>query len=399
MNGEKRELIVLKEYQRETLSRARLSDAEGQLLWQRYGRYIHVDFPSFKTGEAWELTSLGWVGYISLTGNLVVELKPKVALGNLFGMLEYAYQLKSFEFLSRLVQTEKLSDFYENLADILAKRILERARKGFYRAYQECSDTLPYLTGRLNTRKLLRPWETRLDCEYQEHSADVEENRLLLWTLYCILRSGLCDRTLPTLRRTYHTLANFATLAPFTSQDCVGRLYNRLNDDYRSLHALCRFFLEHSGPGHQTGDHTFLPFLIDMARLYELFVAEWLKRHLPEEVQMRAQDRIVLGAEQCLHFNIDLTLYDVVTGAAVCVLDTKYKAPDHPSREDINQIVTYATLQHCSQAVLVYPMSVPLDVRVGEIHVCSLTFSLKENLEAAGEEFLKQLLALKLRSE
>ncbi len=342
------------------------------------------------------MTPLGWVGYIPLSGDRVLALEPKVTLGNLFGMLEYAYRLSSLKFLPDLVHAQSLAEFYESLAEILAQRVLKRARQGLYRTYLDRAERLPYITGRLNTQHLLRrPWETRLQCEYQEHTADIEENQILAWTLRRILNSGLCERTLPTLRRAYHALAGLTALTPFSPQDCVGRLYNRLNDDYQPLHALCRFFLEHSGPGHQVGAHTFLPFLVNMARLYELFVAEWLKHHLPvKRFRVQAQERVTLGTAQELHFDIDLTLYDAETGAALCVLDTKYKAPDKPSHADIFQIMAYAEVKHCREAVLIYPTPVPFDERLGEMRVRSLTFATEGDLEQAGQAFFGQLLSL-----
>jgi 5-methylcytosine-specific restriction enzyme subunit McrC len=60
---------------------------------------------------------------------------------------------------------------------------------------------------------------------------------------------------------------------PVGPESCVGRTYNRLNADYEPMHALCRFFLENSGPTHERGDRSMFPFLVDMSRLYELFVA------------------------------------------------------------------------------------------------------------------------------
>lgn len=388
--------IRLKEYQTTRLPHAALSDAEGVMLWHTYGTYLAVEFPSPKTEQQWELTPQGWVGYIPLAADRVLVLEPKVALGDLFGMLEYAYRLKSLKFLPDLVHTESLAEFYESLADILAKCVLDRARKGFYRTYLERAEQLPYITGRLNTQRLLqRPWEIQPHCEYQEHTVDIEENQILAWTLRRILHSGLCQRTLPTLRRAYHTLDSFTSLVPFSPQACVGRLYNRLNDDYQPLHALCRFFLEHSGPGHQVGEHTFLPFLVDMARLYELFVAEWLKQHLPaNRFRVQAQEQVTISAEQNLCLNIDLTLYDAITGTALCVLDTKYKAPDKPANDDIYQIVTYATVKNCREAILIYPTPVPFAERLGDIQVRSFTFATAGGLELAGQAFLAQLLAL-----
>ena len=76
-------------------------------------------------------------------------------------------------------------------------------------------------------------------------------------------------------------------------------MYHRLNRDYEVLHALCRFFLENSGPAHSSGGHTFFPFLVDMAQLFERFVAGWLQKHLPPDkllpqchVQLSDQERL-----------------------------------------------------------------------------------------------------------
>lgn len=132
-----------------------------------------------------------------------------------------------------------------------------------------------------------------------------------------------------------------------------------------------------------------------MARLYELFAAEWLKQHLPpERFRVQAQERVTLGAAQELHFDIDLTLYDACTGEAVCVLDTKYKTPGKPANADIFQVMAYAEVKHCREAVLIYPTAAPFDERLGEIRVRSLTFATAGDLEQVGQAFLAQLLTL-----
>ncbi len=238
-----------------------------------------------------------------------------------------------------------------------------------------------------------KPWDVKLNCYYQEHTTDIEDNQILAWTLFVIARSGLCsERVLPTLRQAYHALQGLVTLQPSDPDDCSGRLYNRLNEDYRPLHALCRFFLENSGPSHERGDRTMLPFLVDMDRLYELFIAEWLKANPPHGFSLKIQERVNIG--ETLHFHIDLVLYEVATGAARYVLDTKYKIPKKPSNDDFNQVVTYATAQQCHEAVLVYPapLTKPLNVRIRDIRVRSLTFSLDGDLDRAGQAFLQNLL-------
>lgn len=386
-------IIELQEYTRRRFARGEIPDDAGETLWRNYHSQVDVQFPSPRTDGMWELTSQGWVGFIPLTIELGISLQPKVEdLGNLFRMLEYAYRLKSFRFLEGLVDCRSLEEYYERLAYVLARRVLDRGRRGFYRAYLAETERLPYVRGRLDVRRALhRPWDVHLHCHYEEHTADIAENQLLAWTLRRITQSGICtERVLPSVRQAYRSLQRFITPTPFRAEDCVDRLYNRLNIDYQPLHALCRFFLEHSGPSHELGDRTMLPFLVNMARLYELFVAEWLKANLPDDLTLRAQEKVEIGQEGQIAFNIDLVLYDEA-GQPRWVLDTKYKTPESPSPDDIAQIVAYAEMKRCHEGVLIYPTHLVFDEHIGDIRVRSLAFALDGDLEDAGQAFLRDL--------
>jgi 5-methylcytosine-specific restriction enzyme subunit McrC len=396
MNNPQPKIIELTEYSPELLPRSEIPDEAGEALWRDYSTQVAVDFPSPKTSGQWQLTAQGWVGHIPLTPELGVSLSPKVELGNLFRMLEYAYRLKSFRFLDGLIECKSLEDFYERLANILARRILDRGRKGFYREYIPETERLPYIRGRMDLQQAMnRPWDVTVRCHYEEHTPDIEENQILVWTLSRIARSGMCtERVLPTVRRAYRSLLGLTKPIPHSPQACAGRFYNRLNDDYQPMHALCRFFLEQSGPSHETGDRTMLPFLVDMARLYELFVAEWLKVHLPKNLMLKAQERVNIGPGKTIRFDIDLVLYDVDTGAAQYVLDTKYKTSPTPLPDDVAQIVAYSEAKDCHEAILVYPtpLTESLDEWVGDNRVRSLTFSLDGDLDEAGQIFIDRLL-------
>lgn len=392
-------LIELVEYVPLRLSREQLPDEIGELLYRRYSNQISVEFPTLKTDHNWQLTAQGWVGYIPVSSELTLALRPKVKLANLFRMLEYAYRLQSIQFLHGLVDCSSLEEFYEYIANVLAKRVLDRSRKGFYRAYQPEEETLPYLRGRIDVNHLIkRPWDPDIRCSYEEHTADLEENQILAWTLFRIANSGaLTERVLPTVRRAYHALRGFVTLTSFSPADCINRLYNRLNEDYHPLHALSRFFLEHSGPSHESGDRTMIPFLLDMEHLFELFVAEWLDKHLPEHLRVSPQQRVNIGEGGTFYFEIDLVIEDVTNGEVAFILDTKYKAPESPSMVDVAQVTAYAEAKRCHSAILAYPMALlnPLDGWIGDIRIRSLVFRLDEDLEIAGQALLNDLLHLK----
>jgi len=209
------EIIELTERTPVKVDRERLPLEAAEMLKQKFGDKIAVETISFGPDSDWQLTAQDWVGYIPLTPDVSIRLLPKngVKITNLFGMLEYAYGLKSFQlFEKRLFDCDTMEDFYDRLADILAHLVLDRARRGFYRSYQPRSDQLPYLQGRIDLQRAsLRPWEVKLECHFEEHTSDIEDNQILTWTLLQILRSGLCtENSSHFVSHAYRRLLSFA---------------------------------------------------------------------------------------------------------------------------------------------------------------------------------------------
>jgi 5-methylcytosine-specific restriction enzyme subunit McrC len=127
---------------------------------------------------------------------------------------------------------------------------------------------------------------------------------------------------------------------------------------------------------------------------HETFVAEWLKAHLPYPFQLKPQERIVIGPDKTVRFDIDLVLNDGETGKALFVLDTRYKKSLTPATEDIAQVVAYAEAKNCHDAILIYPspLTESLDVWIGDNRVRSLSFSINGGLDEAGNKFIENLL-------
>jgi len=394
MSPEKRTNIDLTEYESKSIHREMFTEEAGKLICKQHSSKVDISFPTPKTDNQWRLIAQGWVGLIPVNDEFSITIQPKVQLSNLFMMLEYAYDLDWMGYGVR--DLKSLQDFYERIAHILALRFLDRTRKGLYRSYVDECRVLPYIRGRLDMDRIFNmPWEAEPKCHYQKHTADIEDNQLLAWTLFIIARSGLCsDRVLPTIRKAYRASYGMVSLKHFHPSDCLGRPYHRLNEDYKPLHALCRFFLEHTGPSHESGDRTMLSFLIEMNRLFERFVAQWLKKNLPDRYSIKAQEKVMIGEDSELYFNIDLVLYDNTNDQTLCVLDTKYKDKEKPSNNDIMQVVAYAESQDCNEAILIYPIHLtnPRDFNVGKIRVRTLGFPLNEDLEENGNKLKAEIL-------
>lgn len=389
-------VITLEEGVPKSIAKNDFDEDLAKALYQFYKDRIHIEWPTM-VKDHYTLTSKGWIGHIPIQQDAVLQIKPKVEIKNIFRMLDYAYDLKSFYLFEGLVPMESIEDLFENLASILAKTVLDRARKGLYRGYLAERDRFPYCRGRIEiVPSILSSMcgDIRLTCDYEENTADVDENRLLAWTLYQMPKFQLAKEAVrQRVRQAYRAVSVAVETKPMTVADCINRSYNGLNEDYRRMHSICRFFLEHTGPSLNLGEHSFIPFLIGMPYLFESFVAKWLRLNLPKNLYVETKYHAELDPDGNFFYDIDLVLKDSGTDQVLAVLDTKYKREERPDPADINQVVAYAARMATFDAFLIYPSSVtcfPV-LSHGKMKVRCLNFDLNRDLDESGELFLKEL--------
>ena len=290
------------------------------------------------------------------------------------------------------VGLQTLEDLLDWIAVELSNGVLRRLGQGLYRAYVDEVEELPALRGRLDLMAALRrPWRVALPCEFQDLTTNVADNQILLAGLHASSYTARKATTLSRLRRAWWLcLRSGVTPHDVSPDDCIGRTYNRLNSDYERLHWLCHFILSGTAPSHEAGSAKLQAFIIQMPKLFERFVAAWLKRNLP--MPMQCQRQVHLALDQHLEFIADL----VIRGGdekPVAVLDTKYKIDVEPNPADIGQVVAYAQHLDCTEAILVYPTidHRPIDIAVGDIHVRSLAYPLDGDLDRAGQGLIDHL--------
>ena len=390
------ETLLLQEEETKQLPETQSAFDIISLIHEKHQEKFSINHEIFLHG--YRIQSNGYVGFIRLNENYSLQIKPKVKVENIFRMLEYAYKLKSFELLEGSVNIDSIEDIFERLATILAKQVLDRNRKGLYRGYISKTQPLPYLRGRIVVKpsivSLLRG-STHPTCRYEENTYDLVENEILLWTLCKLHQFEIKhEKTKQAVRMAYRELINKVSLIQFHSQDCIDLFYNRLNIDYKPMHGICRFLLEHSGPNLEQGFHDFFPFVLYMPTLFESFIAEWLRENLPKKYSLKAQYIAILEPKRGIEFRIDLIITNKETDTVKCVLDTKYKKTSISSTQDIAQVVAYAEKMQTKQAFLVYPSNdvETTNCQVGSIQVTSLHFNLDGDIEQSGALFLHSLL-------
>ena len=382
-------LIELVEFGEVTIAYKQLSEQQVARLQREFASQVRVEL-LLSDEKRWRLTAQGWVGSIPL-GDVVLMIRPKIPLSSLLRLLEIVYDL-DLNIQDGLIESDTMHGFYDRLANQLATMVLQRVRRGLYRSYQTREAIEPFVRGKLRVRAMTTDL-TQLPLSYQQFSADVPHNQALLYALELILATELVQEpTARLLRKARRALRNVVAYHVISSETLAQLSYDRLNADYRPMHALARLFIEQSAPLHEPGGTPMLPFLIDMATLFERFVARWLTVHLPPRYRLAVQERSS-SADGQVQIAIDLVLIERATGRVLCVLDTKWKSAETASSADIYQITFYANSRDSSTAALIYPtpLKQPLETVVRDVRLRSLVFDVSAEVDHAGEQFMIQL--------
>jgi len=367
-------------------------------LRTRCSTYVTVNAPDTLAGTGWRLTPGNWIGSVPLPGGEVLRIRPKLPVPSLLRLLDLAYGFSKLDFHPDLSSCDSIDDWFDRLVAHLVRRIRVRMRQGLYRAYISRHERIAHVRGRIDLAPLIRrPHDPSLICHYQEHTADIADNQILIWTMHLAARCAACStETRHQAQAVARALSQSVTLELCLAKDCRGRTYHRLNQDYEPLHAMCRLILDRLSPTWEVGQDRSLPFTLDMAALFEEAVASWLKQNLDRDCyRVVDQDRFTLGRSAEIAYIADITIYDRQTGAALAVLDTKYKLAEIPSHDDVNQVLAYGMVLKAPVVALVYPMALidPLDALTGSpvIRVRSVSFPVGLPPDQAGSELLNNL--------
>lgn len=224
-----------------------------------------------------------WVGSIGLT-TISIQILPKVARSNLnvLRMVGYASGISALERLKSERQMSKGDDLLELLILLIAEASEKLVRNGLHADYIEQDEALPYVRGRIRitpyiTSRASKP--TTVPCTHDEHTTDIDDNRLLAGAL-ALAYARATSRDVK--RRVRATLEAFeeacgGRVEPSEAAD-IKTTYHRLNAHYQEAHALARVLFEGFSLSDARAQSTrSFAFLIDMNRLFELFLLRLLE--------------------------------------------------------------------------------------------------------------------------
>lgn len=345
--------------------------------------------PTPRSGQ-WRISDVAKVG-TAIIGGKALHIVPKTPVENIVHMASLGRRDISLE--ADVVNYGSDTAFPAALARAFLLEVRRATRRGLVKGYEQVHESASVMRGRWDvTRQLaVRPgMPLPLEIEYDHFSEDVPVNRVL-HTAVRALRALDLPKSVETIRTQMETdflqvgtVPRGMPLPTFT----LTRLTNHLS----TALMLARAILDAVSWTHREGARRGGTFLVNMATIFEAFVAERLRAILSSNGQaVTTQDRRWwLDSDRSVALRPDIVLS---RGDPLCVADTKYKVladgTGAPPSSDVYQMVAYGLALRVPVGHLIYvsgdvmsrTISIPAAGVDVEVHAVDLSGDV-ETLEA-----------------
>jgi 5-methylcytosine-specific restriction enzyme subunit McrC len=293
---------------------------------------------------------------------LLVSIQPKVPVGNLLYMLAAASGPAWFHTPNIRLDVE--GDASTLLASALVTEVERLLRSGLGADFAPREADLPLVRGRIMLgRQVTRHGEMkhRHSCAYAERTPDTSENRILLAALRFV--SAVLSEQEAALRRKMLTLIpTFEDVARLARGQAASTLralrVQRHNARYAPALSLCALILNNLTITNRTGNVPFASFLVDMPRLFEVYLTNRLRALLPDRgLRVVAQRHDYLDEAGRVRIRPDILVYPQRGNGPLLVVDAKYRALSQGGdlSTDLYQLGAYVGRYTLSSGALVYP--------------------------------------------
>ncbi|WP_019986599.1 McrC family protein [Rudanella lutea] len=374
--------------------------------------------PTLKAGK--------YVGFIQFE-DTTIQIIPKLfkpeqsdkAFRHLLWWLSYCKRVR-FPFTDLLSDTQSIDEFPEALIHYFAQFTHQLVGSAPYHQYEEVTDTIPYMRGRLNTQQYINTSVSRgnwhqLVCDYEPFVFNNRLNQIIKYVARSLSQVCRFTDTHRALEKLIFILDEVDDV-PAIARDCDTLHLNRYFADYEVCVDMCRFFLSDSYLSQPETHHRHFCFLLPMDYVFEDFILGVSETYLGHKVSVSPQKTEWLTQEKIFQVKSDLVL--TYPDKTRLVADTKYKVrgstlPDKKagiSQSDLYQMVSYGLRQETRDVLLLYPLSYGQEQTGGEtfhvnsvllnnIPICIRAVDLPITGELTSDIQSRQLLVSKLVSQ
>jgi 5-methylcytosine-specific restriction enzyme subunit McrC len=323
------------------------------------------------------------------------RIRPKLAIPRLLFLLAYSRQAEGWKDMTAGFEEE--SDIFDAVAHGYAWQLERSLERGVLRGYVQVEERSLSLRGRLRfADQIARNAGVGLPLEvtYDDHTADIPENRLLLAATEILLRlPRIAARARSRLLRARAALEEVQSVA--LPRGTTAPAITRLNARYGPALALAELIVNARSVGAEGGDVRSAGFLFDMNAVFEDFLYAALKdafRPFRGEVQHHFRDYLDTDPSE-LKVVPDITWWR--GGKCRAVLDAKYKSLVERRampNADAYQMLAYCITLDLPRGFLIYAKDGPHQTRRHVIKRHGYTIDVRAiDVEAEPAELLRQV--------
>jgi 5-methylcytosine-specific restriction enzyme subunit McrC len=206
----------------------------------------------------------------------------KIPIQNIYYLLCYAW--------NKLEEKERVNVSIEDkteLLDLFAKILINATKillkRGIDKNYIDHTEELIGIKGKLQISLTLKRnllFKQRTICVYDDFSADILLNRILVSTIYKLIRIDGLDKQLKSDLISLHKMMSGISNVEITNSLFTQIRYNRNNRFYEFIMNVCHLINESIFPSEHQGQYIFSDFTRDdnkMNRLFEAFIRNFYK--------------------------------------------------------------------------------------------------------------------------
>lgn len=207
-----------------------------------------------------------------------------IRVQNVYYMLAYAFQVLHEQGYKN-VATEEFDNVAELLSAILCRGVSVQIKRGLIRQYISKAEALASPRGKLEIGESIKTQVIRkkqLVCNYDEFSVDAYPNRIIKTTMDLLLRGSISKARKKEIRKLMIFFDGISILDIHSINWDIQ--YDRNNQTYRMLIAVCRFVIKGLLQTTADGSTKIMDYADDqtMAKLYEKFILGYYQREHPE---------------------------------------------------------------------------------------------------------------------
>ena len=207
-----------------------------------------------------------------------------IRVQNVYYMLAYAFQVLHEQGYKN-VATEEFDNVAELLAAILCRGVSVQIKRGLIRQYISREEALASPRWKLEIGESIKTQVIRkkqLVCNYDEFSVDAYPNRIIKTTMDLLLRGSISKARKKEIRKLMIFFDGISILDIHSINWDIQ--YDRNNQTYRMLIAVCRFVIKGLLQTTADGSTKIMDYADDqtMAKLYEKFILGYYQREHPE---------------------------------------------------------------------------------------------------------------------